>query len=759
MIRAHVPVKGSGELKFGYNTLGLKQIERSRMIDYLKNTSLTFRIITGLVLGALTGLFLGEDAADLKLVGDIWIGLMQMTILPYVIVSLIVGLGQLDSALAKQLAVRGGLLMLLFWGIALLVITVMPMSFPVFESAAFFSAHSKEVVAPFNPIDLYIPSNPFRSMANTVIPAVVIFSSAVGVALIGMPKKNVLIESLSTFLEALGRVTKFIVGLTPIGVFAIVAVAAGTMTLDEVARLQVYFIVYIAASLYLSLWVLPVLISTLTPFKYKDVFRYSKEALLTAFFTQNVFIILPMLIEASRKLFHDYGISSHDTDSLSEVIVPVTFNFPNAGKLLSLLFVPFAAWLAGIPMELSSYPNFLLSGLASYFAKAQIALPFLLDLQKLPQDLFQLYIPTGIINGKFDTMVSAMNLLAFSVIGTAALTGHLKISFRKLMQFCVLSIVLLVLTVLGTRALLDVSIDTEYRKDKVILGMSLISPGVQTTVFENRQDVPVRNSAELPEGYSVLEQIKHRGVLRAGYVPGRLPFTFKNEQGELVGFDVELLNLLASEMGVALEFVPLTWDTLFEQVNSDEVDIVGTVPLTTRILMNMDMSDPYLDGALSVVVRDHRRQEFSQREKLLLQRELTIAYPGPTEYIRAAVESSLPSIKFTWKEITNFTEFFEQEGETFDALIVEAEIGAAWTLLHPEYTVVIPASSKLNMPLGFAVPLGQHNFAASLGRWLTAKKSTGDIQIAYDYWILGKGAEKKEPRWSIKKDILGWGQN
>ena len=183
-------------------------------------------------------------------------------------------------------------------------------------------------------------------MANTVIPAVVIFSSAVGVALIGMPRKDALIESLSAFLEALGRVTRFVVGLTPIGVFAIVAVAAGTMTLAEIARLEVYFVIYIAASLYLALWVLPVLISTLTPFKYRDVFRYSKEALLTAFFTQNVFIILPMLIEASRKLYHDYGLNSDDTDSLNEVIVPVTFNFPNAGKLLSLLFVPFAGWLS-----------------------------------------------------------------------------------------------------------------------------------------------------------------------------------------------------------------------------------------------------------------------------------------------------------------------------------------------------------------------------------------------------------------------------
>jgi Na+/H+-dicarboxylate symporter len=407
----------------------------SRLGKYLKKTSLTFRIVSGLLLGIGTGLFFGERAANLQIIADIWIGLMQMTVLPYVMVSLISGLGQLDAALAKLLAVKGGLLMLLFWAIAFAVIVTMPMAFPEFKNASFFSAHSSEVAAAFDPVNLYIPANPFHAMANTIIPAVVIFSAAVGIALIGMPNKATLIQSLTTFLEALGRVTRFVVDLTPIGVFAIVAVAAGTMTWAEIIRLEAYFVVYIVASLYLALWVLPVLISILTPFRYRDVFRYSKEALLTAFIAQNVFIILPMLIEASRKLYSDYGLSSNDTDSLSEVIVPVTFNFPNTGKLLSLLFVPFAAWLAGSTMELSSYPGFLFTGLGSYFAKAQVALPFLLDTQRIPQDLFQLYLPTGIINGKFDTMVSAMNLLAFSVIGTAALTGNLTISPRKILRF------------------------------------------------------------------------------------------------------------------------------------------------------------------------------------------------------------------------------------------------------------------------------------------------------------------------------------
>ena len=143
--------------------------------------------------------------------------------------------------------------MLAFWGIALPVITVMPLAFPQFLRAAFFSAPANETASTFNPVDLYIPSNPFHSMASPVIPAVVLFSSAVGIALIGTPNKTSLIESLTTFLEALGRVTRFMVGLTPIGVFAIIAVAAGTMSMAEIIRLEVYFVVYIVASLYLAL--------------------------------------------------------------------------------------------------------------------------------------------------------------------------------------------------------------------------------------------------------------------------------------------------------------------------------------------------------------------------------------------------------------------------------------------------------------------------------------------------------------------------
>jgi hypothetical protein len=45
----------------------------------------------------------------------------------------------------------------------------------------------------------------------------------------------------------------------------------------------------------------------------------------------------------------------------------------------------------------------------------------------------------------------------------------------------------------------------------------------------------------------------------------------------------------------------------------------------------------------------------------------------------------------------------------------------------------------------------------AVNEWIVFAKSEGAVQRAYDYWVLGKGAEEKRRRWSIMRDVLGWG--
>ena len=56
---------------------------------------------------------------------------------------------------------------------------------------------------------------------------------------------------------------------------------AGTLSVEELERLQVYLVSYVGISLLLSLWVLPGLVAALTPVPYRAVLSRTRDALVT----------------------------------------------------------------------------------------------------------------------------------------------------------------------------------------------------------------------------------------------------------------------------------------------------------------------------------------------------------------------------------------------------------------------------------------------------------------------------------------------
>ena len=719
-----------------------------------RKLSLASKILMGLGLGVLTGLFFGELTSSLQIVSRVYLRLMQMTVIPYVSVALITGLGQLELYQAKKLAIRLGFLVLLFWAVAFVVIVLLPLTFPEWHVGSFFSTSLVEPKKTFKFIELYIPTNPFHALANGIVPGVVFFSVGVGVALIGIKGKAPLIDGLQIFLKALSRLTNFVVGLTPIGVFAIGAVVAGTMTIAEFSRLQVYFIVFIVAALFLAFWVLPALISAITPFKYRDIFNVTKDALITAFVTHNLFIVIPILIEHSQYLMKKYQVHTEDSDKLVEVIIPVTYNFPTIGKLLSLLFVPFTAWLAGSPLELGQYPDFLITGVMTYFAKAQTALPFLMDQFEIPQDLFQLYIPTGIINGKFDTLVSAINLIAFSLIGTGALTGYLSFKPMRILRFLIITAGAFMLILAGLSLLLGAVVNMSDPNKFAIRQMQLISNTSRITVLD--KDYPLSFDTNI-ETETTLAEIRQRGVVKVGFNENRYPFTFYNDKGELVGFEVDLMAMLAADLDIRIEFIPLkSWDKLDAWLNSGKIDIATTIPYLSNLITQAELSKPYLEGTVCMVVEDHRRHDFSTLASIQNLPPITVGTDFDPEAAKKEIENFFPGIKFNMVRIDTLRDFFDKKTPGIDAVVEIAEVGTAWTLLYPEYSIVIPKPLIPKTPVGYAVARRNRELVEFLNDWVLSKKGDGSIRRIYNHWVLGKGAIKTEPRWSFIRNVLKW---
>jgi Na+/H+-dicarboxylate symporter len=711
--------------------------------------SLSTQVLLGLILGLGVGVMFGEHVAFLQHVGKAFMLLLQMTVLPYLALSLITGLGRLTYQEVKSLALKVGVVLVGSWGVAFAAILVMPLAFPVWESASFFSTSLIEKPEEVNFLSLFIPANPFNSFANNVVPAVVVFSVAVGLALIGMGQKDSLLAPLTLLNRAMAVVTGFVSKLMPLGVFAIVASAAGTMDLEELGRLQVYLVTYAAIALLLALWVLPALITSLTPLTYRQVVGQTRDILVTAFATGSALIVLPLLIERSKELLRHSTTNTADTEATVEVIVPAFTSFPKIGTLLPMSFVLFAGWFAGATVSAAHYPAFIGTGLVSFFGSVNVAIPLLLDLLRIPVDLFQLYLVMGVVTGRFGTLLTTMNNLVLTLVGACAVGGLLTVRWGRLLFSAVLTVVLGVVMIGGLRLFFSSVLDNAYHKDKIIAGMHLLRTQVPAMVHRTPAPAPPAEP-----GRSGLERIRARGTIRVGYLPDYLPFAYFNAAGNLVGFDVEMAHTLARDLRVGLEFVPMVREQVVEQVNSGYCDIMMSgVPVTPEWAQAMGFSAPYLKQTVAFVVKDHRREEFSSREAVQRLTAPRIGVPNLPYYIDK-VHRYLPHAELV--VLKSIQEFFETRGEELDAFVYSAEAGSAWTLLHPAYSVAIPQPDILAAPLAYPVARGERELADFLNLWIELKKEDRTIPLLYDYWILGKNAVPKQPRWSVIRNVLHW---
>lgn len=726
-----------------------------RLFETVKKTSLTYFIIYGMILGLACGLFLGEYAERFKIIGDIYIGLLQMTVLPYILFSLIANIGRLSFFQAHFLAKRGLLILLLLWTIGIVIVFGMAQALPEFKGGAFFSTLLIEPPYVIDVIKLFVPSNPFRSLSSNSVPAVVLFSLLFGIACIGYERRDHLLDTFEYAAQVLLRMNHLVIKLTPIGVFGVTANASGTLTLEEFERVQAYIIMLFASTVLITLWILPMLISCCTPFGYRRILSASRDALLTAFVVGNTFVVIPLLIDAVDRLFrhHVAPDSAHAHARIPDLALPLAYPFPDMGKVLNLFFILFAAWFYGHPLDWTEYPVLFVTGVFLSFGKLVTAIPFLLEMFRIPGDIFQLFIAVGELCRRFADVVGSMGLMTFTILTTASITQVIQVQGWRLLRVAAVSLVLLASTIFGMHQYLKMALKEAPGKDNLILQMHLTNTdGVAATILR----VSAPNPVPLKPGQGLLDRIRERRLIRIGFNSDSLPYSFFNASRELVGFDIDLIHELAKDLNVGIEFVPYDPEYFFQELEADHFDIalsgitanVGLLA-STRVIYTI----PYLEANLALVVPDHLRKVYSSEESVRALGHIRVGVRKGS-YLKNRIEEHFPNLQVD--ELETEAEFFAIESFRQEALVTTAEGGSAWTLLYPGFSVVNPLEHKEGAPLVFAVAGHDFQLEKYLDTWIAIKQMDGSINHLYDYWILGKHHHDKQPRWSVIRNVLHW---
>ncbi|MGE5813584.1 MAG: cation:dicarboxylate symporter family transporter, partial [Acidobacteriota bacterium] len=611
---------------------------------------------------------------------------------------------------------------------------------------SFFSTTLLEQGEELDLLNLYIPANPFNSLANNIVPAVVLFSALLGIALIGVPGKAPVLEMIEVITRAVARVAQYIVALTPFGLFAIAAVVAGTFDPGEAAQVETYLISYVVISLLLALWVLPGLVAAVTPVPHRAILATTANTLLVAFSTGSLLLVLPLLTDHARQLLREHTLIEAHDERLPDVLVPASFNFPHTAKVLSLSFVLFAAWFAGTSFSPAHYATLATTGLLAVFANVTVAVPFLLDLLKIPADTFQLFLATSVVNSRFGTMLSAVHTLVVALVGACALIGAVRFDAGRLLRFVLMTLVISAAAIGGTRLFVARVVSQPYNKDQVLAGMYAVRDRGTARVLP-------RQAPRLPPlTGTVLERVRSRRVLRVGYFEDSLPFVFSNARGDLVGFDVEMALQLSRDLNVALEMVPVERRLLDEGLDPAVCDLVMSgVAVTADRTIRMLFTRSYLDETLALLVLDYRRVEFSSWEKVRSLRSLRLGVPRAPYYLQK-VRTELPSAEIV--PVDEVEDALQPRDPPLDALILTAERGSAYTLLHPEYSVVVPTPRLMKVPLAYAVAGWDQSFTRVVDEWIDLKRKDGTIDELFAHWILGRDATRRPRRWSVLDDVL-----
>lgn len=279
-------------------------------------------IFLGLILGIILGCFCPQDSFPqvykiLNFVGQAFINIIQMVVLPLVISAIIIGISNIGDS--KQLT-KFGSKMLLYYGI----ITVAAVSIAAVIAILLqpgisakglinhdIATHIQEYVAneiqyqKENMIQIFmdmIPKNPFNALAEGKMIPVILFTSIFAIALTRAGEiSRPLVSLFESVFAATMKVTDWIMYLAAPGIFALTACAVGSFGVGVFNNISKYILAFILAIAIQFFVVYPLMLKIFSKVPVGKLFAAISEAIMVAFGTASSSATLPLTITCCEK--------------------------------------------------------------------------------------------------------------------------------------------------------------------------------------------------------------------------------------------------------------------------------------------------------------------------------------------------------------------------------------------------------------------------------------------------------------------------
>ncbi len=237
-----------------------------------------------------------------------------------------------------------------------------------------------------------------------------------------------------------------------------------------------------------------------------------------------------------------------------------------------------------------------------------------------------------------------------------------------------------------------------------------------------------------------LEEIQTRGELLVGTAGDYQPMSFLNpDTGLYEGFDAELAEDLAYDMGVKLTYVETSWPTLMEDTLSDRFDLaICGITVTEARKEQALMSDGYFGNGKTILTRAEDVDKYKSLKDINKPEVRVMENPGGLNE------------KFARENLPDATLIIHEVNEEIPGLIADGEADVMITEIM-EAGYYVGKDSRLAAPLidepftrgqlGVLMPKGSEDLLEYVNDFLKKEKETGRIDRLAEKYIYGGSTE------------------
>jgi proton glutamate symport protein len=314
--------------------------------------NINVQIGIGIGIGILAGIVVPDISLAIAVIGKMFVLLLKMLVVPLVFASIFVAIAGLGSASQlKSMGLRTVGLYLLTTALAvLLAIVFMNIAAPDIPSD--LTGAGTGAVAHVKPFSLsemllsFIPGNIFAALSAGAMMPIILFAILFSTASLALPTREqvLLFDFFTAVNSAMMVMAEWVIKLTPIGVFSLIAAVIAEQGIDIIIGLWKYMATVIVVIVLHGLLTLPSLaaiLARINPYRYLN---RVKEAIILAFSTASSAATLPVSLEVAEK---EGGVRPESAGFVLPLGATVSMDGTAAYLTIAVLYI---AMIAGVPL-------------------------------------------------------------------------------------------------------------------------------------------------------------------------------------------------------------------------------------------------------------------------------------------------------------------------------------------------------------------------------------------------------------------------